>query len=237
MIKPYEKLARFYYDEWGDFSLQYLQLIDYVASEYGFVPDSILDIACGTGNLIKALASIGKHVVGCDISAQMIAVAKENNPDVEFHLADMTRINLNQRFDMTICAFDSINYLLAENKVSTLFSVVHRHLVPGGFFLFDVNTSHIFREQHGFQDSKIIGGIEFTQFTKYDEETELAYTVFDFNGGQERHTQKAYDDETITRLLQGDRFEILDTFANIAFAAPVNNAKRLIYVVRKPQVS
>ena len=35
-------------------------------------------------------------------------------------------------------------------------------------------------------------------------------------------------------LIEQNSFEILDTFANIGFSAPVKEAKRLIYVVRKP---
>jgi len=235
MLKPYQKLADYYYDEWGNFSLQYLELIDYIASEYGFVPDSILDIACGTGNLISALHSMGKHVVGCDISPQMITIAQKNNPNIEFHVVDMTQIDLNRKFDLAVCAFDSINYLLTENDVSKLFSVVHTHLVDSGFFLFDVNTPHIFRDQHDTVIQKESGGVKFTQTATYDEQNTLAYTVFDFSAGEtERHVQKAYDDKIITDLLKQNSFEILDTFANIGFSAPVKEAKRLIYVVRKP---
>lgn len=238
MIKPYQKLADYYYDEWGNFSLQYLQLIDYVSSEYGFSPDSILDIACGTGNLISALHSMGKHLVGCDISPQMIQIAQETNPDVEFHIVDMIDIDLNHKFDMTVCAFDSINYLLNGSEVSKLFAVVHAHLVAGGFFLFDVNTPHIYREHHNTVLPRNISGVHIKQTITYDEETELAYTVFDFGAGEtERHVQKAYDDETIAGLLKQNSFAILDTFANIEFAAPASDAKRLIYVVRKQEVS
>ena len=69
-------------------------------------PDSIIDIACGTGNLISALNNMGKHVVGCDISPQMIAIAQKNNPDVEFHTVNMIDIDLDQKFDLAVCAFD-----------------------------------------------------------------------------------------------------------------------------------
>jgi SAM-dependent methyltransferase len=233
-IKPYQKLADYYYDEWGNFSLQYLQLINYISSEYGYYPESILDIACGTGNLISALHGMNKQVVGCDISPQMIGIAQKSNPNVEFHTVDMTEINLARSFDLAICAFDSINYLLSKNGVSKLFAVVHAHLIPGGFFLFDVNTPHIFKEQHNTVISREIGDEKFVQTSSYDEENGLAYTVFDFGCSQiERHIQKAYDDETIVSLLKQNSYAVLDTFANIEYLAPAKDAKRLIYVVRK----
>jgi SAM-dependent methyltransferase len=233
MIKPYQKLADYYYDEWGNFSLQYLHLIAYVSSEYGFWPESILDIACGTGNLISALRSMGKQVVGCDISPQMIAIAQNNNPDVEFHTVNMIDISLNYKFDLATCAFDSINYLLSKQDVSKLFAVVHSHLADDGIFMFDVNTQHIFRDNAGIF-AKDVNGATFTQTATYDEQSELAYTVFDFGNGEiERHAQRAYADETITALLEQNLFEILDTFGDIEFDVPVKDAKRLIYVVRK----
>jgi len=238
MLKPYQKLADYYYDEWGNFSLQYLQLIDYISSECGFWPESILDIACGTGNLVSALGSMGKQIVGCDISPQMIAIAKKNNPDIKFHIVDMTEINFDRKFDLAICAFDSINYLLSGTDVFRLFAVVHAHLANGGFFLFDVNTPLIFREQHNTIIHRKIGSAKFTQTASYDERNALAYTVFDFGAGQiERHVQKAYDDKTISGLLKQNSFEILDTFGDIEYMAPASDAKRLIYVVRKSLVS
>ncbi len=237
MIEPYRKLADYYYGEWGKYSLQYLQLINYVASHHGFSPDSVLDIACGTGNLISALHDIGKHVVGCDISPQMLTVARKRNPAVEFHQCNMTEIALDHSFDMAVCAFDSVNYLLKSDDVSRMFAVVHRHLVDDGFFLFDINTPHLYREHHDTTIQRDISGTKFNQIATYDEKNEIAYTLFDFGDGQiERHVQKAYDDETITALLKQNLFDILDTFANIEFAAPASDAKRLIYVVRKAQV-
>ena len=74
-----------------------------------------------------------------------------------------------------------------------------------------------------------IGGMKFTQTPMYDEEKEVAYTVFDFGDGHiERHVQKAYDDETIAGLLKENGLEILDTFGNIEYMAPASDAKRLI---------
>lgn len=238
MIQPYEKLAGYYYNEWGNYSLQYLRLIDYVAWQYGFSPDSVLDIACGTGNLVSALHHMGKQVVGCDISPQMLAIAREHNPYVEFCRCSMTELSLNRGFDMAICAFDSVNYLLSKYEVCKLFAAVHAHLANGGFWLFDVITPPQFREHHGTVETKEIDGTKLTITRSYDENRELGYTVIDFGPGDiERHVQKAYADETIAGLLEQNALAILDTFANIDFAAAAKDAKRLIYVVRKQQVS
>ncbi|MGH7949851.1 MAG: class I SAM-dependent methyltransferase, partial [Candidatus Binataceae bacterium] len=41
-----------------------------------------LDLGCGTGNYTAALRSAGVRIIGVDLSALMLARAREKNPDV-----------------------------------------------------------------------------------------------------------------------------------------------------------
>lgn len=66
--------------------------------------DVILDLACGTGVLTKALLnSPAKHIIGLDISAEMIRLAKSKfeDPRVEFIQGDFYQFNL--AVDHIIC--------------------------------------------------------------------------------------------------------------------------------------
>jgi trans-aconitate methyltransferase len=51
-------------------------------------------------------------VTGLDLSPQMLAVAREKVPDVRLVEGDMTAFRLEERFDVVLCVFDSINHLL-----------------------------------------------------------------------------------------------------------------------------
>ena len=64
--------------------------------------DRLLDVACGTGGHIEHLK---RHyeVEGADISPAMLDIASRRNPDVTFHLADMTHLQLGTTFDAVIC--------------------------------------------------------------------------------------------------------------------------------------
>lgn len=50
--------------------------------------ERILDLGCGTGQLSHAIQQAGAQVTGVDASASMINDAKENFPEVDFHVAN-----------------------------------------------------------------------------------------------------------------------------------------------------
>src|SRR5437870_7507854 len=74
---------------------------DFVES---FHPKSVLDAGCGTGRVGIELARLGIEVVGVDIDPGMLATAARNAPHVEWHLDDLSTVNLNRRFDAIVMA-------------------------------------------------------------------------------------------------------------------------------------
>ncbi len=63
----------------------------------------------------------------------------------------MASFDLGRRFDVVVCAFDSINHLLDFAEWESTFAAVARPPDRGGLFVFDVNTLgellHIAEEQ------------------------------------------------------------------------------------------
>lgn len=49
----------------------------------------ILDLCCGAGYDSWRLASLGANVVGIDLSEESLAIARNRNPELIFHLGDM----------------------------------------------------------------------------------------------------------------------------------------------------
>ena len=67
-----------------------------------------MDLACGTGVLTKKIASkIGKKglVVGVDSSPGALAVAKKENKNLEFVIADAESIQFQEIFDAVTCQY------------------------------------------------------------------------------------------------------------------------------------
>lgn len=50
--------------------------------------ENILDIGCGTGDLMQDIARAGTYVTGIDSSSEMISRAKSKYPDQSFYIAD-----------------------------------------------------------------------------------------------------------------------------------------------------
>lgn len=100
---------------------------------------SIIDIACGTGNMLSSFSDdVSK--TGIDISEEMVEIAKNKVKGAEFVVANMKSFSLNKSYDIALCVYDSINHLKDIKQWETAFLNVHKHLNDGGIFVFDINT-------------------------------------------------------------------------------------------------
>ena len=100
---------------------------------------TLLELACGTGAILKILAK-SYDVVGLDLSPSMLSIARKKLPNVRFYRRDMVRFELAAKFDVIICVFDSINHVLKFVDWQKIFRNAERHLEKDGLFLFDINT-------------------------------------------------------------------------------------------------
>jgi SAM-dependent methyltransferase len=101
--------------------------------------DSLLELGCGTGSILAHLPELGS-LTGLDRSPEMLAVARNKVPRARIIEGDMASFSLDERFDVVICVFDSLNHLLTFDEWRSTFDAAYHHLVDGGLFIFDVNT-------------------------------------------------------------------------------------------------
>ncbi len=92
---------------------------------------ALLDVACGTGQHDRHLKAF-YHVEGLDISAEMVAVARQRNPDLLYYVADMLDFSLPERYGAIVCLFSSIGYVKTVERLITAVGNMARHLEPGG---------------------------------------------------------------------------------------------------------
>lgn len=94
---------------------------------------SVLEIACGPGNLTKYVISKieGLKFLGIDLAPKMIELAKLNCPQADFNVMDCRQINsLPQKFDGVIVGF-CLPYL-NKNEASKLIDDIAKLLNDGG---------------------------------------------------------------------------------------------------------
>lgn len=228
-------VSRFYDESWSAWGVQYVDLIRWFAHEHDARIQTVADIACGTGVLVKALRENGYEVVGLDRSPHMIERASAANPGIPFIVGDMSDTEIPDLVDLAICAFDSVNYLTEQDRLAAAFSNILGMLKRRAFFTFDVNTPYLYEtRQHGTIDREV-GGVTFRQILYYDRSHRIATTVFDFGGDdQETHVQRAYEAVEVDESLRRAGFEILHAFADFDRSIPGDTSTRTIFVARAP---
>jgi ubiquinone/menaquinone biosynthesis C-methylase UbiE len=96
--------------------------------------NQLLDMACGTGEHIRHLKN-NFEIVGIDISPEMLSIAKQKNPAVCFYEADMLDFQLDKQFDVILCLFSAIGYLVTKRKLGRVVQKVSNHLKRGGIYI------------------------------------------------------------------------------------------------------
>ncbi|WP_336368285.1 class I SAM-dependent methyltransferase [Marinobacter sp. C2H3] len=101
-------------------------------------PASVLDIGCGEGWLLRALAGRVRTRVGVDAVSELIDQAQSAGGGTFCTAAydDIANGTLNQRFDVAVCNFS----LIGKAPVDALFQGADRFLNPGGSLV--VQTLH-----------------------------------------------------------------------------------------------
>lgn len=104
----------------------------------------IVELACGTGRLTVPIAELGHEMIGVDIHAGMLDLAKakaiEKNLPIQWFLQDCTQLSLKQSTKLMFMCGNSFQHFLTNEVQDALFQSVHRHLEDGGIFIFDTRN-------------------------------------------------------------------------------------------------
>lgn len=133
-ISVFNKNAAAYEERFMDVSL-YKPSLDLFCNGIAAPDARILDIACGPGNVTKYILQQrpGFRVLGIDLSENMLALARKNNPGADFRRMDCGDIlQTGQQYDGVLCSF-CLPYLSKE-EASKLVKDVAALLRPGGMF-------------------------------------------------------------------------------------------------------
>lgn len=99
----------------------------------GLAPEArtLLDVACGTGLHMEHLRR-NFIVEGVDVDPELLAIARERNPDCTFHEGDMRDFDLGTTFDAVTCLFSSIGYMTTLDDLRRAIATMARHVSPRG---------------------------------------------------------------------------------------------------------
>ncbi len=249
MTREYDEFAMVYdrlmadvdYDAWA----RYLAAL---LTAHGVQPgDSVLDCACGTGEITLRLARAGYGMTGADRAERMLEVAQQKarkaGLKIPFVLQDMRALSVHKPVSAVTCACDGVNYLLSGEDAAAFFASANRALKPDGLLLFDVSSEY--KLEH------ILGGQTFGEDARdctylwqncFDTKTrllEMRLAFFRPSGKtlyerfDERHIQRAHTEKELTTALEHAGFDVLGVYDAFTQDAPNGQSERIQFVAKK----
>lgn len=201
-----QSFARIYNQRWGRFARQVGPTIleYYESTALGKKNKTMLDLCCGTGQLLEIFLAHGYRGVGIDLSEAMLEYARENTSEymevdqLRLMVADAADFTLEEPVGLVVSTYDALNHLENIRFLQSCFDCVRAALVKGGIFVFDLNTRHGLKQ--GWNSVSIDDNEDITLITRglYDEDYPRAYTritgyVRNPDGLYERFEETAYN--------------------------------------------
>jgi SAM-dependent methyltransferase len=107
-------------------------------AQLGRMPESLLDIGCGTGRDLEYLAGQVTDVTGVDYQQPMIDYARTQRPGIDFQAGDMRTLRLERTFE----AITSFGYALANihtnRDIDRVMATYAAHSAPGTLLILEL---------------------------------------------------------------------------------------------------
>lgn len=208
----------------------------------------VVDLGCGTGTLAELMYAKGYDMIGVDASECMLNVAMEkkekSGSEILYLQQDMRELELYSTVGTVYSVCDSLNYILEEEELSAVFSLVNNYLYPKGIFIFDFNTVYKYEKVIG--DTVIAENREDCSFiweNFYDPESEINeydLTLFISREGSlfekftETHYQRGYRAEQMKSLVERAGMKVLE-IKDADTGKEVTGESQRIYIVAQEQ--
>ncbi|MCF0105897.1 MAG: class I SAM-dependent methyltransferase [Holdemanella sp.] len=230
----YNKLAS-YYDELVKDDEATKCWVNWIEKECR--PCTLLELACGSGEITLALSKDGYAVTALDLSEQMVEKAKAKDVDgkILFYVQDMKDLSNLPTFDAITCLCDSFNYILSKKEVIHFFQEVHNHLNSKGHFFFDTHSldrltefEEEFNETGSFDDCDYQWSIMAEDERVYQD---FAFYLPDGSMIQEHHIQRVYHPDWLKEELE--KLFIIEKTTTDFDLKGICEGEKYFYVCRK----
>ena len=137
-MSAYDQIARLY-DPW---SRSVVEDVSFYVDEAVRSRGPVLELGVGTGRIAMPIAAAGVEVVGVDLSAGMLEVARDRavlaGVELDLRLGDMREPPVEGEFPLILIPFRSLLHMETDADRRAALRAVARLLAPGGRFVFDV---------------------------------------------------------------------------------------------------
>ncbi|MBQ3124577.1 MAG: class I SAM-dependent methyltransferase [Clostridia bacterium] len=222
------------YDKWCDY-------IENLFTLHGVSPDTLCELACGTGNMTCRMERRGYEITASDISSDMLSIASEKLEDTELVCSDMSKLELSGKYDAFLCMIDGLNYVITPKAVINTFKNVKKHLNDDGVFVFDVSSLYKLKNILGNEtfihsDYDVFYSWQNRFIEKYNF-SDMLLNFFVRNGDmyerfEERHLQRGWGEDELTKMLKIAGFTEISVYNELTFDKPSPECERIVFVCK-----
>ncbi len=244
-VDPYSKLAYIYDDVMVHVDYKHWsRYIQEIVKRWKPHAKKILDISCGTGNLLLKLDSKKYQLFGFDFSYDMLKIAIKKSKLLKMPIclwqSNMISFRLKRTVDIIICLYDSINYLINETCWKKLLDCVYDGLSDDGIFIFDICTEkNSIKYFHNYSEKKRGNNYCYKRESKYDSQNRIHTNRFvihfdsDKNTYVELHRQQIFLLSEVLNIIRTDSFQLLGFYDGFTFNLGSENSLRVHIVLKK----
>lgn len=194
-----------------------------------------LDVACGTGRLIKRLRRAGWNSIGVDFSFSMLRAGRRKMRNLPVAAADLRWLPLAGSVDYVTCLFDSINFLLSLDDVHAALRQISLALKANGLLYFDIITERMVLEYFADQRwTEQNGRFTTTWDSRYCRATATAETEIRVNTGPTCILrERVYPQQAIEEAVNDAGLHLLGIFDAETWQKPTKRTERIDLIACK----
>jgi 2-polyprenyl-3-methyl-5-hydroxy-6-metoxy-1,4-benzoquinol methylase len=213
----------------------------------------ILEPMSGSGRFLLPLLERGYDIDGVDASPSMISACKKHgermglNPRVYEQF--LNELDLPKQYSLVFLPVGSLGLIIEEEPLKNTLKKIHEHMLPGGTFVFEVDTieckptsfNQVTATIRDREDGAKIVMNAFTQ--SFDSETSVLRSIHRYElykdgklleSELEDFRLKLYTKESITKLLEQCGFVNIQAFQPYTNLPPFENSQEMVIECKRP---
>lgn len=228
------------YEEWGVFLLNMMK-------KYNISDGLVAELGCGTGTMTEYMAKAGYDMIGIDNSPEMLNIAMDKKAksglDILYLCQDMREFELYGTVRVMLSVCDCLNYVVDPEEIIDVMRLVNNYLDYDGYFIFDFNTVHKYRDIIGdttisenredcafiwdnyYHEDDNINEYELTIFVKAEEDM--------FRRFSETHYQRGYTLEEMKSYALQAGLKFVKAYDGYTQNPVDENTQRVLMVLKK----
>jgi ubiquinone/menaquinone biosynthesis C-methylase UbiE len=226
------------YSEWAKY-------IGKLFSKADIEINDVLDISCGTGNLLIQLNKNGYRACGFDNSHEMVAVAnkklKQHKVIASVWAASMMQRSVRKSSQAVLCTYDSLNYCIDHDSCKMVITQVEQILQKGGLFIFDVSTVRNSRKHfQNYYTTETTKEFEYTRQSHYliDKNQQINEFYITWHSDKktcfkETHRQKIYRLDEISNVIMSKSMALVGVYDGFSRRPGSEKSERVHFVLKK----